>query len=66
MERSEAEVIYEQGCDVVVAVLLRMDEQISGRARWTTSWSTGRRAATVDTSPVSRSATRLGSPSFMS
>ena len=28
MERAEAEAIYEQGRDVVVAVLLRMDEQI--------------------------------------
>lgn len=28
MERSEAESIYEQGCETVVAVLLRMDEQI--------------------------------------
>ena len=28
MERAEAEAIYEQGKDVVVAVLLRMDEQI--------------------------------------
>ena len=28
MERSEAEAIYEQGKDVVVAVLLRMDEQV--------------------------------------
>lgn len=28
MERVEAEAIYEQGKDVVVAVLLRMDEQI--------------------------------------
>jgi len=29
VERSEAEAIYEQGKDVVVAVLLRMDEQIA-------------------------------------
>lgn len=29
MERAEAEAIYEQGKDVVVAVLLRMDEQIA-------------------------------------
>lgn len=28
MERVEAEAIYEQGKDAVVAVLLRMDEQI--------------------------------------
>ena len=28
MERGDAEAIYEQGCDVVVAVLRRMDEQI--------------------------------------
>ena len=28
MERSEAEAIYDQGREVVVAVLLRMDEQI--------------------------------------
>ncbi len=28
MERAEAEAIYEQGREVVVAVLLRMDEQI--------------------------------------
>jgi len=28
VERAEAEAIYEQGRDVVVAVLLRMDEQI--------------------------------------
>ena len=28
MERGEAEAIYEQGREVVVAVLLRMDEQI--------------------------------------
>ena len=28
MERGEAEAIYGQGCDVVVAVLRRMDEQI--------------------------------------
>jgi transposase len=28
VERSEAEAIYEQGRDAVVAVLLRMDEQI--------------------------------------
>jgi hypothetical protein len=28
VERSEAEAIYEQGREVVVAVLLRMDEQI--------------------------------------
>jgi hypothetical protein len=28
VERAEAEAIYEQGQDVVVAVLLRMDEQI--------------------------------------
>lgn len=29
MERAEAEAVYEQGKDVVVAVLLRMDEQIA-------------------------------------
>ena len=29
MERSEAEAIYEQGREVVVAVLVRMDEQIA-------------------------------------
>ena len=28
MERSEAEAIFERGNDVVVAVLLRMDEQV--------------------------------------
>jgi transposase len=28
VERAEAEAIYEQGRDVVVAVLLRMDEQV--------------------------------------
>lgn len=29
MERSEAEAIYDQGREVVVAVLVRMDEQIA-------------------------------------
>lgn len=29
MERAEAEAIYEQGREVVIAVLLRMDEQIA-------------------------------------
>jgi hypothetical protein len=29
VERAEAEAIYEQGREVVVAVLLRMDEQIA-------------------------------------
>ena len=28
MQRAEAEAVYEQGKDVVVALLLRMDEQI--------------------------------------
>jgi hypothetical protein len=34
VERSEADAIYEQGREVVVAVLLRMDEQIAWRSAW--------------------------------